>query len=198
MTPARQLSVLLAITLASLALGACRGAVKRSPPIHPVLDMDFQDMVKAQLTLDFEGWSDKRGSRTPPAGTVARGSLEREALAVFQDGSGNYVDNPIPADEDLVRRGRERFDIFCSVCHDRTGGGNGVVLQRAKAISKGSFNFALPNLAKEPRLIQSKDGYLFQVITNGQATMPSYASQIPPRDRWAIVHYLRVLQARAQ
>ncbi|MCC6782488.1 MAG: cytochrome c [Planctomycetes bacterium] len=194
---AKKISVLLAVGLAILALGACRGAIKKHPPIHPVLDMDFQDKVKAQLGLEFDGWRDGRGSRTPPAGTVARDSLNWETEAVFQDANGAYLDNPLPADESVVRRGQERFDIYCSVCHDRTGAGNGLVLQRAKLVSKAAFNYAVPHLAKEPRLVQSKDGYLFQVISNGQATMPSYAAQIPPRDRWAIVHYLRVLQSRA-
>ena len=195
---AKQIPLFVVVAFGAMALGACRGAIKKNPPIHLVLDMDFQDKVKAQMGFEFDGWSDGRGMRMPVTGTVARGSLEWEADSVHQDESGGFLANPLPADELVVRRGRERFDIYCSVCHDRTGSGQGLVLQRAKEVSKAAFNFNVPHLGKEQRLIDSKDGYFFQVISNGLGTMPAYGHQIPPRDRWAIVHYLRVLQSRAQ
>ncbi|MFO1054189.1 MAG: cytochrome c [Planctomycetota bacterium] len=198
MIQTKKITAIVALVLGALALGACRGAIKKSPPIHPVLDMDFQDKVKAQMSSDFAGFADHRGMRTPPAGTVWQGQLAWDAEGVFKNEGGEYVDNPLPADEAVVRRGRERFDIYCAVCHDRTASGNGLVLQRAKVVAPAAFNFALPHLAKEPRLVGSKDGYFFQVMTLGQGTMPSYASQLTPHDRWAIVHYLRVLQSRAQ
>lgn len=194
----KHILLFVSLVIGALALGACRGSIKKSPPIHPVLDMDFQAKIKAQMHSDFPGWSDGRGMRTPPAGTVARGDLQREADSVYKDASGEYITNPLAADEATVRRGQQRFDIYCSVCHDRTGGGQGLVLQRAKEVSGAAFNYLVPHLGKEPRLVEAKDGYFFQVISIGQGTMPAYGHQIPPRDRWAIVHYLRVLQSRVQ
>jgi mono/diheme cytochrome c family protein len=193
-----QLSILLATLLGGLALCGCRGAIKKEPPIHPVLDMDFQDKVKAQMASDFPGFKDGRGMRTPPANTVAVGDLDRAQLEAFKDANGEYLANPVPVTEALVRRGQERFNIYCSVCHDRSGSGQGLVLQRAQVASPVAFNYKVPHLATEQRLVTSRDGYLFQVITLGQGTMPAYGHQIPAKDRWAIVHYLRVLQNRQQ
>jgi mono/diheme cytochrome c family protein len=180
------------------SLGACRGGIKKAPPVHLVLDMDFQQKLKAQMGLDFEFWADGRAMRTPPAGTVARGSLTDDPLETFQDADGNYLDNPVAATAEVLARGRERFGIYCAACHDRSGSGMGLVLQRAKASSPAAFNYAVPDLGKEPRLVEAKDGYLYQVIAKGQGTMPAYAHQIPVADRWAIVHYVRALQTRFQ
>lgn len=197
-TQAIRLGLAAVALVVAASLGACRGGVSKKPPIHPVLDMDFQQKLKAQTTVAFPYWSDKRSMRTPPAGTIAQGALADDALEVFQDAEGNYVDNPLPATEEVLRRGHERFDIHCAVCHDRSASGNGMVLQRAKVVSPAAFNYALPNLATDERIVGVKDGYLYQVITKGQATMPSYAHQVPVHDRWAIVHYVRALQNRFQ
>ena len=188
----------LCAAIVATSFAACRGGLSDKPPIHPVLDMDFQQKLKAQTAVEFEYWADRRSMRTPPAGTVARGSLDDDALEVYQDADGKYVANPVAASEDVVRRGREQFDIFCAVCHDRAGSGNGLVLQRARLVSPTAFNATVPDLAKDPRLVAAEDGYLFHVMTNGLATMPSYAGQIAVADRWAIVHYLRALQLRLQ
>ncbi len=181
--------------LAALFAG-CRGGISHEPPIHPVLDMDFQPKVKAQMEVGFAPWKAAdglpgRGMRVPPAGTVARGELAREALDVWKDADGNYLDDPLPATMEVLRRGQERFNIYCAVCHDRSASGHGMVLQRANA---GAFNPKVPHLGKEPRLQQQKDGYFYEVMRNGFGTMPSYAHQIPVEDRWAIVHYVRALQ----
>lgn len=190
---------LLALTLVGAAsLGACRGGISEKPPVHLVLDMDFQQKIKSQTAIDFEFWKDGRGMRVPPEGTVARGSVVDDPLAIYQNVDGEYVDNPVAANEAVLRRGQERFNIFCAACHDRSGSGNGVVLQRAKVVSPAAFNYNLPDLGREARLVEAKDGYLFQVMTLGQGTMPSYAHQIPVEDRWAIVHYVRALQNRFQ
>jgi mono/diheme cytochrome c family protein len=180
------------------SLGACRGGIKKAPPIHPVLDMDFQQKLKAQMGVDFEFWTDGRAMRTPPSGTVARGSMDDDPLEVFQDANGNYVANPVPASAEVLARGQERFNIYCAVCHDRSGSGQGAVLLRAKTASPAAFNYALPDLGKEQRLVDAGDGYLYQVIAKGQGTMPAYGHQIPVADRWAIVHYVRALQTRFQ
>ncbi len=105
--------------------------------------------------------------------------------------STGYVDGkaaeefPFNVTVDVFERGQERFDIYCSPCHGVTGDGNGQVVQRG---------FPTPPSLHETRLQQAPVGYLFSVITNGNGVMPSYASQIPVEDRWAIVAYVRALQ----
>ena len=186
----RLLTITAVTTIAVLA--GCRGGISESPPIHPVLDMDFQTKVKAQMKVEFDGFSDHRGMRKPVAGTVARGSLAMSENDVWKNGD-SYVANPIEPTMQVVRRGQERFNIYCAVCHDRSGSGKGLVLQRA---NQGAFNAVVPDLGKEPRLLEQADGYFYEVIRNGFGTMPAYGHQIPVEDRWAIVHYLRALQNR--
>lgn len=189
-----------ALPLLLVALAGCRGGISKHPPVHLVDDMDQQLKLKAQLrsAFDFAAWQpgaapDHRGMRQPPIGTIPRGSLELMALAVFKDAAGNFIDNPVTASREVFARGRERFDIHCSVCHDRAGTGKGIVIQRAPL---GSFNSKIPDLSTEQRLIDMPDGELCSIITEGKATMPAYGHQIEPLDRWAIVHYLRALQHR--
>lgn len=180
--------LLTVLAILGLALAGCRGGIKKQPPVHPVLDMDFQEKIKPQMAFPFPGWADGRGMRMPVTGTVAQGSLDESDLS-----RADIVDNPLPADDAVVRRGMERFDIFCSVCHSRSGDLKGIVLQRA---NEGAFNPIVPQLSRDSRIRGLTDGQLFKVITEGLNTMPAYGPQIPVRDRWAIVHYLRVLQSR--
>jgi mono/diheme cytochrome c family protein len=150
-------------------------------------DMEFQPKYKAQGESRF--FADGRTMRIPPAGTVARGTL-REDIP-FQFGRAGAADttwivhNALPVTAELLQRGRERFNIYCSPCHDRTGSGQGMVVP---------FGLVPPPSFHEARIRQAADGYLFNVITHGVRTMPAYAAQIPPADRWAIVSYLRALQ----
>ncbi len=113
--------------------------------------------------------------RQPPAGAVARGDLARDAEAATK---------PAPTAA-LFARGRQRFDIFCSPCHGRSGAGNGIIVQRG---------MPHPTSYHDPRLRAADDQHFFDVITNGYGAMYSYASRVPPRDRWAIVAYIRALQ----
>jgi mono/diheme cytochrome c family protein len=94
---------------------------------------------------------------------------------------------PMPVDDAVLERGRRRYDIYCAVCHDRTGDGKGVLAERGK-VRTPSFHL--------DRLRQAPDGYFFAVITNGFGLMPSYRYPVPPDDRWAIVAHVRTLQAR--
>jgi mono/diheme cytochrome c family protein len=118
---------------------------------------------------DFFG--DGRASRPRVEGTVARGELAADERA--------------PVTLDLLRRGRQRYDIFCSPCHGRTGRGDGMVVRRGY---RSPSSFHLERLRAQP------DAYFFDVVTNGFGAMPSYAGQVPVADRWAIVAYLRALQ----
>ena len=102
------------------------------------------------------------------------------------DDGGFAATLPLPLTRELVERGRERYDIFCSPCHGRTGDGLGMIVQRG---------FKRPSSFHEERLRAMPYGYFFDVITNGFGQMSSYASMVPVEDRWAIAAYMRVLQA---
>ena len=93
---------------------------------------------------------------------------------------------PFPVTAELLTRGQQRYDIYCAPCHSRVGDGNGVIPSRGFPRKPPSYH--IERLRKAPL------GYLFDVITNGFGAMPDYSSQIPPRDRWAIVAYIRALQ----
>ena len=96
---------------------------------------------------------------------------------------------PFPITKEIVQRGRERYEIFCSVCHGLTGNGDGMIVRRGFRRA-ASFN--------DDRLRQTPVGHFFDAITNGWGAMPSYASQIPVQDRWAIIAYIRALQLSQQ
>jgi mono/diheme cytochrome c family protein len=157
---------------AALVLVGCRNDMHDQPRFKPLAESDF--------------YSDLRSSRAPVEGIVARGDLREDSY--FYTGKiganpGDYMPFPIaPADLD---RGRERFNIYCAPCHSRIGDGNGMVPQRG---------YRHPPSYHQDRLRQAPLGYFFDVMTNGFGAMPDYASQIPPRDRWCIVAYIRALQ----
>jgi mono/diheme cytochrome c family protein len=92
---------------------------------------------------------------------------------------------PFPVTEEVLQRGRERFNIYCSPCHSRLGDGNGMIVQRG---------FQHPPSYHTDRLRKAPLGYFFEVMTQGFGAMPDYAEQVPPRDRWCIVAYIRALQ----
>jgi mono/diheme cytochrome c family protein len=112
--------------------------------------------------------------QAPPAGTVSRTAGSLDPLA----------QRP-PMSLALVERGQQRFEIFCTPCHGRSGDGNGIVVQRG---------FPHPPDYVEPRLLAAPDRYFFDVISHGHGAMYSYADRVPPRDRWAITAYIRALQ----
>jgi mono/diheme cytochrome c family protein len=131
-------------------------------------------------------FADHRQARPLPAGTVARGFLQEDSR-VFAGKVGNALvtEFPVPVDAALLARGRERFDIFCSPCHDRTGRGGGMVVKRG---------YRAPPSYHIERLREAPVGHFFDVITNGFGVMPDYSVQIDVSDRWAIVAYVRALQ----
>lgn len=147
-------------------------------------DMHDQPRFKSLAKSDF--YADQRSARNPVDGTVARGQLHEDVY--FYTGKvganpGNYL--PFAATADLVQRGRERYNIYCAPCHSQVGDGQGMIVKRG---------FQAPPTLHQTRLRNAPLGYLFDVITNGFGAMPDYASQIPPRDRWAIVAYIKALQ----
>jgi mono/diheme cytochrome c family protein len=128
-------------------------------------------------------FADGKGMRTPVTGTVARGLLPY-AYAGQPDSAGKYLANPLPATAAVVERGRQKYLTFCSPCHGNFGRGD----------SRLAGQFPNPPTLHSDKARQWPDGNIYHVITEGQNVMPSYASQIPRDDRWAIVHYVRVLQ----
>jgi mono/diheme cytochrome c family protein len=130
-------------------------------------------------------FADGRADRAPVPGTVARGDLK--AGDAFYTGiqNGDYVVNPLPIDRQVLEHGQQRFNIYCSPCHDRTGQGKGIVAQRATWIAQNLTDARIRNMP---------DGQIFDTITHGKRTMPAYRYQISERDRWAIIAYVRALQ----
>ncbi|HUO25886.1 MAG TPA: cytochrome c [Candidatus Aquilonibacter sp.] len=149
------------------------------------IDMHVQPRENPLSRSDF--FADQRSERQPVEGTVARDELYADTY--FYTGKigsapGDYM--PFPATKEVLERGRQRYDIFCAPCHSRLGDGNGFVPQRGFSHVPPSYH--IPRLEKAPL------GYFFDVITHGFGIMPDYAAQIPPRDRWDIVAYVRALQ----
>lgn len=203
-----------------LALAACmRGGVSTDPPVHLVLDMDFQPKLRAQGAAGFDGWSDGRAMRLPVSDpvamdpvarplVVARGSLPDGALA-NRDANGAFVTaNPLPLTHKFtvlgrevatIDRGRDRYDIHCAICHGYSGQGgagnaaHGVVGRRWIGAVVPNFHFVE---GADNRVATMPDGEVFEAITSGNGkTMPAYGGRLSVEDRWAIVHYVRALQS---
>jgi len=129
---------------------------------------------------------DGQSSRPRVEGTVARGELHADAALYTGKTGGRLVEKlPVPLTADLLARGRERYDIYCSPCHDRVGTGKGMIVRRG---------YREPPSLHIERLRQAPAGHFFDVMTSGFGAMPAYARQVAVRDRWAIVAYIRALQ----
>jgi hypothetical protein len=169
----RRYSGLLLLASVSLFAAGCRQDMQDQPKYIPLRPTDF--------------FGDGRSARPLIAGTVARGHLNDDDL--FNTGKsadGKFSDEfPFPVTKDIVLRGQQRFNIYCTPCHDRNGTGDGMAVRRG---------FRHPPSYHIDRLRQVPNGYIFDVITNGFGAMPTYAAQIAPADRWAIVSYIRALQ----
>ncbi|PWN07345.1 c-type cytochrome [Rhodohalobacter mucosus] len=178
---------LFALSLVALTLMSCRGQTSEKPPVHPNLNMDFQDRFNAQEENSF--FADGRAMRTPVEGTVARGNLRQES-EIFEglDENGEFVDYiPVDVTRDFLERGRNSYEIYCTVCHGGTGDGRGIVMT-------GNYGYVPAPTFHSERLRGLPDGEIYSAIANGVRNMPSYASQIKVEDRWAIVTYVRALQ----
>ncbi len=187
------------LILAVLALAGCRGGTSEEPPvlpppkaldhyILPVTNMNDQPKYTAQGKNDF--WPDASDNRLPPENTVARGALKADPAfyrGIGADGQP-VTEYPMELTPALLARGQERYDIYCSACHDRTGSGQGLVPKRG---------WIAPPSFYDQRLLGFGPGQFFQVISQGVRTMPAYAKQIPEADRWAIVAYIQALQTAA-
>ena len=176
--------ILLAILLA-FNPGCYRGRPSAKPPIHVNPNMDKQEKYTVQSHSNF--FANKSAMRVPVVGTISRGNLQKNsAYYTGKDENGEFV-HPLPLNTNikLLHRGQERFNIYCAVCHGETGEGNGITTQRG---------LLPPPTFHEERLREKKDGYFFDIITNGKGNMSSYRHQVSVADRWAIVSYIRALQ----
>jgi hypothetical protein len=159
--------------LSAAALTACR--------------QDMHDQPKYIALRPSSFFSDGRSARPLPDNTIARGHLDEDRVFYTgRDASGKLVNEfPIPITREVLLRGQDRFNVYCTPCHDQTGSGNGMVTQRG---------FRHPPSYHTERLIQMPVGHFFDVITNGLGAMQDYSMQVKPVDRWAIAAYIRVLQ----
>ncbi len=165
----------LILTAGAILIGAtgCRRDMFHQPISKPLEPSDFfQDNHMA--------------SRPLVEHTVARGHLQADEAFYGGKIGTNLVETfPFPITREVLERGRERFDIYCSPCHGLTGEGNGMIVQRG---------FPAPPSYHIDRLRNAPAGYFFDVITRGYGMMYSYAQRVDPSDRWAIAAYIRVLQ----
>jgi hypothetical protein len=148
------------------------------------LDMHIQPKYLPYEPTDF--FADGRSERPQVPGTVARGQLRLDEL--YYTGKENGVEAnefPFPITRADLERGRERYNIYCTPCHDYAGQSDGLIVQRG---------FPQPPTFQTQRLRQAAVGHFFGVITNGFGVMYSYADRIEPADRWRIAAYIRVLQ----
>ena len=184
--------VLVTVALIPLALIARARAVTSSEPrVHLIFDMDNQAKFRAQASNPL--FADGRAMRAPVDGTVRFGDgAPSTALTTGRVGEEWVGVNPLPVALSVLRRGQERYDVFCAPCHGLSGYGNGPVAARADALQEGTWT---PPSSFHTELVRGRpDGHLYNTIANGIRNMPAYGSQIPVEDRWAIVAYMRALQ----
>lgn len=142
-------------------------------------DMALQPKNRPLSPSDF--FSDGRSARPLVENTVARGSVLEDEMTISKESNAF----PLPLNQELLERGENRYKIFCSPCHGLQGDGNGMVAMRG---------MKHPPSYHQDRLRQVPNGYIYDVITNGFGAMLGYSAQVTPRDRWAIVAYVRALQ----
>jgi mono/diheme cytochrome c family protein len=198
------LGLAVAVATTVMLLGF-RGRHGSAPPWELFADMDRQPKVKFQAPILF--FADGRGARVPVEGTVPLGyeiprsagrspavshvepsprfgsGTDYEATGRMGERWGDGI--PVPVDAALLARGRERFEIFCGVCHGRVGLGNGV---------PGELGLVAIGNLQDRRIRDMADGQIFSTITGGKNTMMGYGDKLPVRDRWAVVAYVRALQ----
>jgi len=203
--------VLLLTAHCLLLTAACRRDMQDQPKMKPFRSSTFfrdglssrpqieGTVARGFLKEDTEFFTGKRAGRTTANATVANSQTpagpqpRANGTGGPAQGAAAYPDDietfPIAINKDVVLRGKERYEIFCTACHGLTGSGDGMIVRRGFRRA-ASFN--------DDRLRQAPVGHYFDAITNGWGAMPSYAAQISPQDRWAIIAYIRALQLSQQ
>jgi len=184
-----------AFALIPFAIAAkARNSHSSSPHIHIFPDMDFQPKYKSDVAMDL--FPDGRANRGEINGTIARGSLNADDT-YYRGIENNAWTTGFPKQLEIndatMKRGQNRFNIYCAPCHGFDGQGHGTVAQRV--LASGGSAFLPANLVGAGgSAVMMPNGQLFNTISNGFNTMLGYANQIPHADRWAIVLYVRALQ----
>jgi hypothetical protein len=164
--------LMLLMTVAILAIAGCRQQMADQPYKRPLEPSNFFD--------------DGMASRPVEPGTVARTGREQNDQQFNGKVDGKLVDTfPFEVTMEVLARGQERYEIFCSPCHDRLGTGQGMIVRRGFTPAR-SFH--------ETRLREAPPGHFFEIMTQGFGPMPSYANQLSEHDRWAVIAYIRALQ----
>jgi mono/diheme cytochrome c family protein len=212
--PLHTFLILLLTAHCLLLTAACRRDMQDQPKMKPYRStVFFKDGLSSRqlvegtvprgfLKTDTEFFTGKKAGRasgaisatnnpqTPPG---PQSNVAETNTATNLTGAAAYPDDvevfPLPVTKEVVERGKERYDIFCTVCHGPTGNGDGMIVRRGFRRA-ASFN--------DDRLRQAPVGHFFDAITNGWGVMPAYAPQIPAQDRWAIIAYIRALQLSQQ
>ena len=181
----RRIRLFTGICFIFLLAGCLQETPSEKPPVHLNPNMDDQPKYEAMEESKF--WTDHSSMREPVEGTLARGHLDADRLYYEgKNANGSLVKiSPLRITEKLLKRGQERFNIFCAPCHGLAGDGQGIIIKKG---------FVPPPSFHIDRLRQVEDGHIFNVITHGLRNMPSYQYQVPVADRWAIVAYVRALQ----
>jgi mono/diheme cytochrome c family protein len=166
-----------------------RDGLSMRPPIEGTVPRGFLKTDTEFFTGKKAGKGNAAAAQTPAGpqpGATANSGATPQGAAAYPDDVETF---PIPVTPQIVKRGKERYEIFCVECHGLTGNGDGMIVRRGFRRA-ASFN--------DDRLRQAPVGHFFDAITNGWGAMPSYAPQIPPQDRWAIIAYVRALQLSQQ
>ena len=187
------------IVVATVSILGFRGSTSKKPPIEVFPDMDRQARYKPQAENQF--FADGRNDRPIPINSVARGNYHNQVEVFSEDFSDSYLGDtvynfgkspdgefvqkiPIKASNELMQLGHLKYDIFCTTCHGAAGDGNGVVKQYG----------VLAATYHDDRLRDVEDGYLYDVISNGKGLMYGLKDRMSPKERWAVVLYMRALQ----
>lgn len=180
-------SHLASLLLLSLLLMSCRGQLSEKPPISPQQNMMFQDRFNAQENNEF--YANNMSMRPPVEGTVSRGNLRlNSVLYEGRDENGNFITEiPLEVDRSFLYRGKERYDIYCTPCHGKTGDGQGIIMT-------GQYGYVPAPSYHRQASYDMPDGQFYSAIAEGIRSMPAYNTQIKVEDRWAIVAYIRALQ----
>lgn len=163
---------IIVLCFVSLLLSSC-GLEHEKPSFTYMPDMAYQPAVKAQTD---------QAMRLPVAGTVSRDAT-LTVIPEDADAAGRQLHNPLKRTKAVLEKGREKFNIYCAVCHGPLGEGNGSVVPK----------FPQPPTLQSDKIRDTPDGKLFHIMSRGQNLMPSYATQLDESERWAVAHYIRAL-----
>lgn len=178
------LSIVLFLVVVTVSIMGVRGSRSDKPPLEVFPDMDRQPRLKPQAGSGF--FLDGRGDRPSVSGTVPLGSFHEDAYYATGKIDGAYGSGfPMVVTQELLNLGREKYAIFCAVCHGETGDGNGITKKHGMTLTPSYHDEVRRNLS---------EGDIYNTINKGKNNMGSYGHKLRIEERWAIVAYLRVLQ----